>query len=156
LGEILQWACGEKLLTALAQGAVKSARWVKGMGEGMKLLKEAQQGMRLEQEMLKGVEMLKGAETSVQEGTSMLKPLGLGSTGRSEPKNLIKQMAMKAAMENPQLGEIVMKEINDPRWLGWTKMRYKVETENGVKVIIHYVGKWENGVLKSVDDFKFK
>jgi hypothetical protein len=65
-------------------------------------------------------------------------------------------MAMKAAMENPQLGEIVMKEINDPRWLGWTKMRYKVETENGVKVIIHYVGKWENGVLKSVDDFKFK
>jgi hypothetical protein len=59
LGEILKWACGEKLLTALAQGAVKSARWVKGMGElgeGVKIFKEGQEVIRVEQEI--GIKML--------------------------------------------------------------------------------------------------
>jgi hypothetical protein len=60
LGEILQWTCGgEKLLTALAQGAVKSARWVKLMGElgeGVKIFKEGQEVIRVEQEI--GIKML--------------------------------------------------------------------------------------------------
>lgn len=54
-----------------------------------------------------------------------LKPLGLGSTGRTTANNLAEQMGMK-----------------DSRWSGWTKMEYKVKTENGV--------------LKAVDNFKFK
>ena len=65
-------------------------------------------------------------------------------------------MAMKDAMANPHLGTRLMEGMKDARWSGWTKMEYKVKTEKGVNAIIHYVGKWENGVLKAVDDFKFK
>ena len=59
-------------------------------------------------------------------------------------------------MANPQLGKVIMTGMKDSRWLGWSKMQFSVESANGVKVIVHYVGKWENGVLKAVDDFKFK
>ncbi len=59
-------------------------------------------------------------------------------------------------MANPQLGKVIMTGMKDSRWLGWIKMQYYVESVNGVKVIVHYVGKWENGVLKAVDDFKLK
>jgi len=65
-------------------------------------------------------------------------------------------MAMKEAMANPQLGTRIMEGMKDSRWLGWTKMQYTVKTQNGVNAVVHYVGKWENGVLKAVDDFKFK
>jgi len=41
LGEIMQWACGEKLVAALAKGAVKSVRWVKGL-RAVGELKEAE------------------------------------------------------------------------------------------------------------------
>lgn len=68
----------------------------------------------------------------------------------------MEQMVMKDAMANPQLGKVVMTGMKDSRWLGWSKMQYSVESANGVKATVHYVGKWENGVLKAVDDFKFK
>ena len=45
-----------------------------------------------------------------------------------------------------------MTGMKDSRWLGWSKMQYSVESVNGVKVIVHYLGKCENRVLKAVDD----
>lgn len=65
-------------------------------------------------------------------------------------------MAMTDVMANPQLGEVIQTGMSESRWLGWSKMQYIVTTQNGVKAIVHYVGKWENGVLIAVDDFKFK
>jgi hypothetical protein len=69
MGEILQWACcGEKLVTALAQDAVNSAKWTKGMGElgeSMKIFKEGQGATRLEQEMWKGVESYLSKEKNI-------------------------------------------------------------------------------------------
>ncbi len=100
------------------------------------------------------ISLFKVVKTSV----ALLKPLGLGSTGRTVAKNLVEQMAMKAIMANPTTGQIIknMKPLSDPRWLGWVKMEYKVKTAGGVDAVIHYVGKFENGILKAVDDFKFK
>lgn len=49
-----------------------------------------------------------------------------------------------------------MTGMKDSRWSGWSKMQHIVRTQNGSKAVIHYVGKWENGVLKYIDDFKFK
>ncbi len=87
---------------------------------------------------------------------SGVKYLGLSSTGRTVATNLTEQLAMKEAMSNPTAGKVIMKGLKDARWSGWSKMQY-VHTElNGGKTVIHYVGKFENGVLKYVDDFKFK
>ena len=93
---------------------------------------------------------------AVKGGKSLLKPLGLGSTGRTTANNLVEQMAMTDVLANPELGIRLMEGMKDARWLGWTKMEYKVKTAQGLNAIIHYVGKWEDGVLKAVDDFKFK
>jgi len=88
--------------------------------------------------------------------TSGLVAKGLGSTGRITANNLIEQMAMKAVVKDPTIGRVVMTGMKDSRWLGWRKLQYSVTTQNGTKAVIHYVGKFENGVLKYVDDFKFK
>lgn len=45
-----------------------------------------------------------------------------------------------------------MPPLTDPRWLGWRKMT----NTNAHGVEIHYVAKFENGVIVAVDDFKFK
>ncbi len=95
----------------------------------------------------------------VAKGSSnLLKPLGLGSTGRITAANLTEQLAMKEALSNPATGQIIqgMKPLTDPRWLGWRKMQYEHIGLDGSKTIIHYNGQWSNGVLKAVDDFKFK
>ena len=88
----------------------------------------------------------------------LLRPLGLGNTGRSISRNLTEKLAMQEILANPAAGEIIerMKPINDPRWFGWRKMQYIHTGLDGSKTVIHYVGKWEEGVLKAVDDFKFK
>lgn len=67
-------------------------------------------------------------------------------------------MAMKDVTASPQFGEILkkMEPLSDPRWQGWLKMQYSVKTQNGVNAVLHYVGKWENGVLKAVDDFNYE
>ncbi|MEM9685431.1 MAG: hypothetical protein AAF934_00735 [Bacteroidota bacterium] len=87
-----------------------------------------------------------------------LKPLGLGSTGRTTAANLTEQLAMKEAMSNPLRGQIIqrMKPLSDPRWSGWRKMQFEHIGSDGSKTVIHYNGKWVDGVLKAVDDFKFK
>ena len=92
------------------------------------------------------------------EGLTKLKPLGLGSTGRSTAASLTEQLAMKEAMSNPAAGQIIprMKPLTDPRWSGWRKMQFDHIGLDGRKTIIHYNGKWVDGVLKAVDDFKFK
>ena len=89
---------------------------------------------------------------------NILKPLGRGSTGRTVANNLTEQLAMKEIMSNPAAGQIIkrMKPLTDPRWSGWRKMQYEHIGLDGTKTIIHYNGKWQNGVLKAVDDFKFK
>ncbi|GLB54008.1 hypothetical protein NBRC110019_30490 [Neptunitalea chrysea] len=81
---------------------------------------------------------------------------GLGSTGRTTAANLTEQLAMKEIVSNPRIGTVVMEGMKDSRWLGWSKMQYVHRGLNGSKTTIHYVGKFENGVLKYVDDFKFK
>jgi hypothetical protein len=85
--------------------------------------------------------------------TNSLKPLGLGSTGRTVAKNLTEQLAMEEAMSNPTAGKVI---IQDKRWSGWSKMQYIHTGLDGSKTVIHYAGKFENGVLTYVDDFKFK
>ena len=82
---------------------------------------------------------------------SILKPLGLGSTGRTLAKNLTEKLAMEEIMSNPSIGRIVKVGLKDQRWSGWSKMSNR--TAHGIE--IHYVGKWENGILAAVDDFKF-
>ncbi len=86
----------------------------------------------------------------------VLKPLGLGSTGRTVANNLTEQLAMKEIMSNPTAGKVIMEGLKDSRWTGWSKMQYIHKGLNGSKTTIHYVGKWEKGILKAVDDFKFK
>ncbi|MBL0320040.1 MAG: hemagglutinin repeat-containing protein, partial [Alphaproteobacteria bacterium] len=54
------------------------------------------------------------------------KPLGLGSTGRTQPANLAEELAMKEAISNPAAGEVLPLKMNDPRWKanqGWVKMQ---------------------------------
>ncbi|WP_320003987.1 RHS repeat domain-containing protein [Shiella aurantiaca] len=75
----------------------------------------------------------------------------LGSTGRVIAANLTEQLAMQEIMSNPAMGRVIMEGMTDPRWNGWSKMAW-----NNAGVEIHYVAKFENGVLKYVDDFKFK
>ena len=96
-----------------------------------------------------GREVAKGGETVTREVT--VKPLGLGSTGRTVIKNLTEQLALEEIMSNPSLGRIIKQRVKDPRWNGWCKMSNR--TAHGVE--IHYVAKWEDGILKMVDDFKF-
>lgn len=84
-------------------------------------------------------------------GTSVAKPLGLGSTGRTTPANLTEQLAMQQVMSNHPAGRQLPVPMTDPRWPasdGWVKMSQNV---NGVE--IHYV---YNRVSGTVDDFKFK
>ncbi len=114
------------------------------------------------------------AETKLQESAqkisngqavNTLKPLGKGSTGRTVPSNLNEEQVMKDIMENPYGGKILkrMDPLHDPRWQGWQKMQCTKDFINNdsanpkkTTVTIHYVGKFVDGVLTAVDDFKFK
>jgi hypothetical protein len=89
-------------------------------------------------------------------GTKTLKPLGLGSTGRTRAANLTEQLAMEEAMANPAGGKIIMPSLKDSRWPGWSKMQYIHKAADGTETTIHYNGQWVNGALIAVDDFKFK
>jgi hypothetical protein len=88
-------------------------------------------------------------------GIQVLKPLGLGSTGRTAAANLTEQLAMKEIMSNPTLGKVVITGMKDSRWLGWNKMQYTHTALDKTKTTIHYVGQFKNDVLTAVDDFKF-
>ncbi|MBB6238977.1 RHS repeat-associated protein [Pedobacter sp. AK013] len=77
------------------------------------------------------------------------------STGRTVATTLTEQLSMAEVTSNPTIGKVVMNSMKDTRWLGWDKMQYTHEALDGGKTTIHYVGKWIDGVLKAVDDFKF-
>jgi hypothetical protein len=96
------------------------------------------------------------AEIVTDEAGQALTPLGLGSTGRTEAKSLTEELAMKEAMSNPAAGKIIKEGLKDARWPGWSKMQYIHSGLDGSKTVIHYNGKWVNGILEAVDDFKFK
>jgi RHS repeat-associated protein len=77
-------------------------------------------------------------------------PLGRGSTGRTDPKNLNEQLAIKQAISNPNAGKPLPLKMSDPRWPaseGWIK---KAQNINGVEV--HYIQNTRTG---QIDDFKF-
>jgi len=85
-----------------------------------------------------------------------LQPLGRGHTGRTAPANHCEDLAMREALADPARGAVVMKSMGDTRWRGWSKMQLTHTCPDGKKVVIHYVGEFEQGVLRHVDDFKFK
>ncbi|WP_407274749.1 VENN motif pre-toxin domain-containing protein [Dickeya ananatis] len=79
------------------------------------------------------------------------KPLGLGSTGRTQANSLQEKLAMDQALSNPAAGRQLPIPMTDKRWPkeeGWVKMAQNI---NGVE--IHYV---RNTKTNQVDDFKFK
>ncbi len=79
------------------------------------------------------------------------KPLGLGSTGRTEPNSLQEKLAIDQAISNPTAGLQLPVPMTDKRWPredGWVKMSQNI---NGVE--IHYVRNTKTG---QIDDFKFK
>lgn len=45
-----------------------------------------------------------------------------------------------------------MTGIKNSRWLGGNKIQYTHTALDGTKTTIHYVGKFKNGVLKTIDD----
>lgn len=80
----------------------------------------------------------------------LVKPLGLGSTGRQQPQNLREKLAMEEVMSNP-VGKPLPLPMKDSRWPdkeGWIK---KSKNVNGIE--IHFV---ENTKTGQIDDFKFK
>ncbi|UOY06613.1 RHS repeat-associated core domain-containing protein [Muricauda sp. SCSIO 64092] len=91
----------------------------------------------------------------IKAGGKTIQFLGRGSTGRAIANSLPEQLAMKEILSNPNLGRVVMEGMKDGRWAGWNKMQYTHRALDGTKTTIHYVGQFENGVLKAVDDFKF-
>ncbi|WKV50863.1 hypothetical protein [Dickeya fangzhongdai] len=79
------------------------------------------------------------------------KPLGLGSTGRTQANSLQEKLAMEQALSNPDAGRQLPIPMTDKRWPkeeGWVKMAQNI---NGVE--IHYV---RNTKTNQIDDFKFK
>ncbi|MEO8234766.1 MAG: DUF6443 domain-containing protein [Flavobacterium sp.] len=139
-------------LKDIYQGYQNGNYWQMGLGALIVTIDVATLGT---DELLIGAGKTIGKEL-LEHSAEALVAKGLGSTGRTEAKSLAEQLAMKEIMSNPHLGESVIKGMNDSRWLGWDKMQYIHEGLDGVNINIHYVGEFENGILKSVDDFKFK
>jgi hypothetical protein len=75
-------------------------------------------------------------------------------TGRTEPRNLNEQIAMKDAIEGAANGKVLSRvTLKDSRWPakdGWVKMRYYHES---TKIVIHYVRNTKTG---QSTDFKYK
>ncbi|MDR2126568.1 MAG: hypothetical protein LBP63_07050, partial [Prevotellaceae bacterium] len=122
------------------QNGITALTWIAPIGKGVTLLSNI---------IRTGAKLI--TKQAVKEGVKTLKPLGLGSTGRTEAINLTEQLAMKEIMSNPSAGQIIKKSLSDPRWQGWSKMTNKMA--HGLE--IHYNALWKNGVIKSIDDFKF-
>ena len=84
---------------------------------------------------------------------------GRGSTGRTEPKNLMEEMAYEAAKKYPRAEhngrttEIIIKELKDKRWKNWQKYETIFTSKKGENVVIHFNYDFRSGAF---DDFKFK
>lgn len=75
-------------------------------------------------------------------GTTALKALGRGSTGRTVARSMSEKWTMKFVKDNPRLGERIMENMGDSRWSGWSKMQYiHRPVDGGRTVTVHYVGK---------------
>lgn len=101
-----------------------------------------------------------GSKTSgaVDRAVQKLRPLGLGSTGRTVPKNLHEKLVMEEAMSDPYIGNPIdiSNGMTDRRWPqeeGWVKMSWY---NDPFKIEVHYVAQWKNGIIEAIDDFKFK
>ena len=98
---------------------------------------------------------IKGASKS----DTFVKIEGIGSTGRTEAKDLYEEIAMKGAKTNPfDQGEgnalrRIVDKIRDDRWKNWEKWQIVSRTKEGRKITIHFN---YDPVNKLYDDFKFK
>jgi hypothetical protein len=65
---------------------------------------------------------------------------------------------MEEVMSNPQLGTPIISKLGDARWQGFQKMQYvrAIYDKFGRvhKVSVHYVARFENGIINAIDDFK--
>ena len=80
----------------------------------------------------------------------LLPETSVGSTGRTTPSNLREQLAMEAAMADPERGTRLPITLGDPRWPaneGWLKM---TQYTNGVEIHYNY-----NVRTGQSADFKF-
>lgn len=80
-----------------------------------------------------------------------------GSTGRTEPRTLQEEQAMKEVKADPLKGatrvDIVMRDSRWPATSGWRKMERVISCSDGTQVVIHFV---YNPCTRVFDDFKFK
>jgi hypothetical protein len=60
-------------------------------------------------------------------------------------------MALKSAQEGQ--GDVIIKNLNDPKYKGMEKMELKVKSVGGKDSVVHYVRDPKTGDLM---DFKFK
>lgn len=75
------------------------------------------------------------------------------STGRSTPNNLYEKLSMESAKSNPLGGDVIMKNLSDPRLpSGAVKMQQVFNTSKG-KIVIHYIMDTTKNLFF---DFKFK
>lgn len=144
----------------LANKAAASLRKLQQRGEVFKPAKRAAPGTKLEREIFSKTKLPKKKASfgktmfdDVGQGSKLV-PLGRGSTGRTEAKNLVEQIVMKEAMADPSIGKPIGVSMTDPRWHendGWHKRAWH---NDGVEV--HYVAQLEKNTIIAVDDFKFK
>ena len=74
------------------------------------------------------------------------------STGRTEPNNILEQMAMEQAKIDPlSQGKVIIDELGDIRWKGWQKWQISYPTSDG-NITIHFNYDPIRGLF---DDFKF-
>jgi len=80
---------------------------------------------------------------------------GLGSTWRRIAKNLVEQLTLKEIKADPSLWKVIIEQVNDQRWVWWSKMQYVKNLNDWSKIVVHYVAKINNWIISEIDDFKF-
>ena len=68
-----------------------------------------------------------------------------------KPKSIQDKMTLEAAKNGA--GEILIKKLNDPNYIGLEKWEYKVKSNEGADSVVHYV---VNPATEERVDFKFK
>jgi RHS repeat-associated protein len=73
------------------------------------------------------------------------------TTKRRVPQNLSEELTMQEAKGGA--GEVVIKNLSDPRYKGWEKLQHVHRNSNGTNTTIHYIRDPNTSVIT---DFKFK
>lgn len=47
------------------------------------------------------------------------------------------------------MGTVLLITLRDARWVGWNKLQYVKTLSDGTEIVIHFVGKFTNGVFDS-------